>query len=119
MRAFHDSLVFCVVKDLSFSGEKFTSVNKQNESNFIQERLDRYLGNLAWCSLFPRAHVSNLPFYHSDHRAIKVTLDGSSVWIRKIVSSRKSRCFHFEEIWAMDTECKDLVDPLGILLLTG
>ena len=76
--------------------------NKQDEPTFIQARLDMYVEDMARCSLFPRAHISKLSFYHLDHRAIKVTLGGSVVWVRKLDSMAQSRRFHFEEIWAMD-----------------
>ncbi|KAL5576765.1 hypothetical protein UlMin_018464 [Ulmus minor] len=112
MRDFHDLLIFCGLKDLSFSGEKYTWINKQDESIFIQARLDKYVGDMAWRTLFPRSSISNLSFYHSDHRAIKVTLGGSSVWVRKSASRGNSRCFHFEEIWAMDEECRELVETV-------
>ena len=55
------------------------------------------------------AWAENLPFYHYDHRAIKVTLGQFSVWVRKSASSSNSRRFHFEEVWAMDEQCKNLL----------
>ncbi|KAL5555393.1 hypothetical protein UlMin_037629 [Ulmus minor] len=109
MRNFHDSLSLCGLKDLSFLGEKFTWVNKQVEATFIQARLDKYARDVDWCNLFPIAHVSNLSFYHFDHRAIKVTLGNSSVWVCKSSPRAKKMRFHFEEIWAMDDECRELV----------
>ncbi|KAL5579332.1 hypothetical protein UlMin_011774 [Ulmus minor] len=107
MRSFQDTLALCGMRDLSFSGEKFTWVNKRVGVFFVHKRLDRYVGGWAWRSLFSRAQVTNLPYYHSDHRAIRVKLGCSTVWVRK--KDLKSHRFHFEEIWEMDKECKDVV----------
>ena len=95
---------------MSFSGEKFTWINKQDESTFIQAGLDRYVRDMAWCTLFLMAFILNLSFYHSNHRAIKVTLGGSVFWVCKPASMGNSHHFHFEEIWDMDKECRELVE---------
>ena len=55
MRAFQDTLTMCGVQDLSYLGEKFTWVNKHDDVTFIQEILDRFVGDLAWNRLFPNA----------------------------------------------------------------
>ncbi|KAL5576320.1 hypothetical protein UlMin_018019 [Ulmus minor] len=110
MRDFQESLVLCGHKDLSFFGEQFTWANKQDETTLIQARLDRFVGDLNWRRLFPRAHVANLSFYHSDHRAVKVILGCLLIWIRKSRFPTKKRRFYFEEIWAMDEECRNVVE---------
>ena len=79
-------MALCGVKDLSYIGEKFTWVNKQDGHNFIQERLDRFVGDIAWRFVFPRANISNLFLLHLDHWAIKVTLGGLAIWVHKVAS---------------------------------
>ncbi|KAL5567359.1 hypothetical protein UlMin_030523 [Ulmus minor] len=104
MRNFQSCLDLCGLKDLSFSGEQFTWVNRQGLGDCIQERLDRFVGTFDWGTLFPNAKVTNLAFFHSDHRAVKISLGSSWVWVRKHAGSKRQRRFHFEEIWASDLE---------------
>lgn len=40
----------------------------------IFERLDHFLCNLEWASLFPMAEVINFDFYGSDHMPILIKL---------------------------------------------
>ncbi|KAL5544745.1 hypothetical protein UlMin_008529 [Ulmus minor] len=110
MRDFQGTLDYCGLKDLSFFGENFTWANRQDELTFVQAHLDRFVGELAWKRLFPRAKVTNLQFYHSDHRAIKVLLRGSSVWVTKSPLSCRSRRFYFEKAWVTDDECRNLLE---------
>ena len=109
MRDFHSTLDICGVRDLSYYGEQYTWVNKHESLIFVQERLDRFGGNLEWNRLFSNAQVTNLSFYHYDHRAIKVTF--SQYWVRIRRTHRKGRKqkFHFEEIWSTDEECRDVI----------
>ncbi|KAL5558259.1 hypothetical protein UlMin_034470 [Ulmus minor] len=109
MRDFHSTLDLCGVKDLSFSREQFTRANKQEGRDFVQEQLDQYVGNFGWIGLFSNAQVTNLSFYHSDHHAIKISLGSLWVWVRKSTIKGRKRRFHFEEIWAKDEECKEVI----------
>ena len=99
----------CGLKDLSFSGEHFTWVKRQGFGDCIQERLDRFVGTFDWGTLFPNAKVTNLSFFHSDHRAVKISLGSSWVWVRKQAGNKRQRRFHFKEIWASDLECRELI----------
>ena len=38
----------CGLRDLLFKGDVFTWANKHSEGGFVQERLDKYVGNLEW-----------------------------------------------------------------------
>ncbi|KAL5539433.1 hypothetical protein UlMin_045908 [Ulmus minor] len=109
MMNFQSCLDLCGLKDLSFSGEQFTWVKRQGLGDCIQERLDRFVGTFDWGTLFPNAKVTNLAFFHSDHRAVKISLGSSWVWVRKQAGSKRQRRFHFEEIWASDLECRELI----------
>lgn len=62
---------------LSFSGKQFTWANKWENGDFVQGRLDRFVGSLEWNILFPNAQVTNLGFYHSDYRSMKIMLGSS------------------------------------------
>ncbi|KAL5542187.1 hypothetical protein UlMin_009897 [Ulmus minor] len=109
MRDFQYSLDICGVKDLSFTGEQYNWVNKHGDGDFIQEMLDIFVGSYDWRRLFSNSLVSNLSFYHSDHRAIQISLGSSWVWVRRTPSKKKKRRFHFKEIWVLDVECKEVV----------
>ncbi|KAL5571056.1 hypothetical protein UlMin_020653 [Ulmus minor] len=109
MRSFQSCLDLCGLKDLSFSGEQYTWVKRQGYGDCIQERLDRFVGTFDWGTLFPNAKVTNLSFFHSDHRAVKISLGSSCVWVRKQAGNKWQRRFHFEEIWASDLECRELI----------
>ncbi|KAL5577843.1 hypothetical protein UlMin_019542 [Ulmus minor] len=109
MRDFQSSLDMCGIKDLSYTGETFTWVNKQGVGDFIHERLDRFVGSYDWRALFSNSQVSNLSFYHSDHQAIKLSLGSSWVWVKRSASAKKKRRFHFKEIWASGVECREVV----------
>ncbi|KAL5573615.1 hypothetical protein UlMin_023212 [Ulmus minor] len=109
MRNFQEALDLCGLKDLSYMGEMFTWANKQGETGFIHERLDMYVGSIKWLRFFPNSHIHNLPFYNSDHRAIRVNLSSSFMWVRKEPGGHQRRRFHFEEVWASDEECRNII----------
>ncbi|KAL5569458.1 hypothetical protein UlMin_026033 [Ulmus minor] len=80
MKNFQEALDQYCLRNITSMGEFFTRANKQLGSDFIQERLDRYVSTLAWGQLFSNSRCQNLKFYSSDHRAIKITLGPSHVW---------------------------------------
>ncbi|KAL5576068.1 hypothetical protein UlMin_017767 [Ulmus minor] len=109
MQNFQEALDHCCLRNITSMGEFFTWANKQLGSDFIQERLDRYVSTLAWGQLFPNSRCQNLNFYNSDHRAIKIMLGPSLVWVRKKSNGSRKGRFHFEELWATDEECRRVV----------
>lgn len=64
----------CSLMDLGYEGPQFPWTNKQHPPNTIQERLDRFLANSEWKTLFNNAEVTNQDFYGSDHRTINLEL---------------------------------------------
>ncbi|KAL5576261.1 hypothetical protein UlMin_017960 [Ulmus minor] len=97
----------CVSEKVLLATNKIASPDFKGD--FIQERLDRYMSTLAWGQLFPNSRCQNLKFYSSDHRAIKITLGSSHVWVRKKSNGSWKGRFHFEELWATDEECRQVV----------
>ncbi|KAL5565008.1 hypothetical protein UlMin_028172 [Ulmus minor] len=108
LRNFREDIEYCNLTDLGFRGPKFTWCRGNNNSNFIQKRLDRMLGNSGWSDLFPNSIVCHLRLWGSDHRPllIEVLKDGEVSSLGK--SLRRGR-FHFEEAWADESECKETI----------
>lgn len=63
-------LDICGLHDLPYTGPRFTWSNKRQGDNLIFARLDRFVCNQAWQSIFPHAEALNLEFAGSDHRPI-------------------------------------------------
>ncbi|KAM6597211.1 uncharacterized protein LOC133034424 [Cannabis sativa] len=72
---------------LPFVGNKFTWRN-----NFVREHLDWAISSDSWSDLFPDDVLHHLPFFGSDHRALKLILKDDSFNFL----SRRSRRFLFE-----------------------
>ncbi|KAL5563396.1 hypothetical protein UlMin_033143 [Ulmus minor] len=88
-------------------GPKFTW-NRGNGACLVQERLDMMLRNSGWLDLFPNSLVHHLNLRGSDHRPLLVKLlqaDECSI----IGKSWKRGRFHFEEAWADEEECSNII----------
>uniref|UniRef100_A0A803NTP6 Reverse transcriptase domain-containing protein n=1 Tax=Cannabis sativa TaxID=3483 RepID=A0A803NTP6_CANSA len=72
-------------------GNKYTWHN-----NTVYERLDWAVGSESWRMLFPNAILHHLPFYGSDHRAIKIVLHSNPDLNQP---RRIKKRFQFENIW--------------------
>ncbi|KAL5555671.1 hypothetical protein UlMin_037907 [Ulmus minor] len=108
LRNFREAIEYCNLADLGFRGPKFTWCRGSNNSNFIQERLDRMLGNRGWSDMFPNSIVHHLRLWGSDHRPllVEVLKDGE---ISSLGRSLRRGRFHFEEVWADEPECRDTI----------
>uniref|UniRef100_A0A803NIX6 Reverse transcriptase domain-containing protein n=1 Tax=Cannabis sativa TaxID=3483 RepID=A0A803NIX6_CANSA len=78
---------------LPFVGNRFTWKHDQT-----RERLHWGIVNKAWDNLFPMANIAHLPFYGSDHRAIKVECNPTPY-----LCKRANHLF-FENHWLMDPD---------------
>ena len=75
MANFRTALADCGLKDLGYLGPKFTWNNRRASPHFVQERLDRCVGNASWYSLFPLYSVKHLNYWKSDHRPIVLEIE--------------------------------------------
>lgn len=82
----------CGLLDLGYSGPKFTWVNKRDNGSLVMERLDRFLANAEWLSIFPESVVSHLPRTKSDHNPILL----NTIPNHQIFGRRPFRC---ESVW--------------------
>lgn len=60
----------CGLRNVGYSGYRFTWSNKRKTSNTIEERLDFALVNDIWLYLWHVFDVTCLPRYRSDHNPI-------------------------------------------------
>jgi hypothetical protein len=75
MENFSMALYDCVLRDLGYTGDKYTWRNNNHNTNFyIKKRLDRAVASRSWCSWFLSYHVLNVDPYHSDHESSRVRL---------------------------------------------
>lgn len=70
---FQNALSDCNLFDLGYSGHPFTWFKSMNDTVFLKERLDRFVGSLSWSDLIPNYTVSNLTTSISDHSPICIT----------------------------------------------
>ncbi|KAL5543298.1 hypothetical protein UlMin_011008 [Ulmus minor] len=107
MNNFREAINYCGLADLGFRGPKFTW-NRGNGAYLVQERLDRMLGNCGWLDLFPNSLVHHLNLRGSDHRPLLVELLRADE--RAIIGKNWKRGrFHFEEAWADEEECSNII----------
>lgn len=92
MGEFQNCINSCGLSDLGFTGPKFTWINKRSEGGLVLERLDRFLGNGGWISLFPDSTNYHLPRLKSDHNPILLRTHPH-------FSSFGPRPFRCESIW--------------------
>ena len=64
----------CGMFDLGYNGPAYTWCNKRYSSKPLYERLDRFLANAEWSSLFPNANIYNLPILQGDHAPVLAVL---------------------------------------------
>lgn len=97
VRAFRNCLDANGFRELDSWGHQFTWNNKRKDG-FIEEKLDRFVANSAWWSLFPEANVENLVWDGSDHLPIILRAMGDTEDDR--ASKREgSTPFCFEARW--------------------
>lgn len=106
MIAFRDSVNFCGLEDLGFSGHHFTWTNGQGGIDNIQERLDRSLANSSWIAKFPNFSVQHLVRHQSDHCPLWL------LWSKNSFSSRRRgrKKYRFEAMWLQDEMCESIVE---------
>jgi hypothetical protein len=97
--------------DLGFCGPKFTWTNRRAGWANIKERLDRGICNPDWQSLFPKAGVRHLVAPNSDYNPILLDTH--------LESSKGSRPFRFEAMWARDESSIEVVEKAWAIPVKG
>ncbi|KAK6136603.1 hypothetical protein DH2020_029636 [Rehmannia glutinosa] len=73
----------------------------------VFERLDKFFTSENWRSLYPTAIATNLEFYHSDHRPVKIILGPDFVTRR---AGRNKNQFRFESCWLLENDFEAVVE---------
>lgn len=73
--AYQDTMNYCNMLDLGFTGPLFTWNNERHGTGLIKERLDRVWGNANWKALFPDSSLFHLLRTHSDHCPLLLHLE--------------------------------------------
>lgn len=107
MYEFREAIRECDLRDMGWKGMPFTWSNKRYEAGLIEERLDRFLCNKSWGSLFHENAAETVVTWTSDHNPILMDFEEKG---RKIRYERRStRRIHYEDFWSSYDQCKQIV----------
>ncbi|KAL8508854.1 hypothetical protein ACS0TY_016165 [Phlomoides rotata] len=102
LRGFRDAVNSCGIWDVELTGYPFTWSRGRGSSNFVEERLDRVMGNALWHEMFPSASLSSLVAPTSDHCPILLDM-------APIVVCRRFKSFRFENKWLEERDLPKVV----------
>lgn len=108
MEEFRQCLDDCRLRDMKPYGDLFTW-HGNRKGNLIWERIDRFIYNSNFDSLFNFAGIKNLDWLFLDHKPIEIQVDNRI----SRNSGRRDNQFKFEELWTNYEECKDLITNNG------
>lgn len=80
--AYLDFLFDYNLEEMSYSGQKYTWLNKQDGRAQVMERIDKALCNGEWRNLFSHSHLMHENLVASDHRPL-ILLQNKPSFIRK------------------------------------
>lgn len=87
---------------MGFTGDVFTWCNRKDMGAQVILRLDRFLANANFCSLFENYQVKHLNWAKLDHRPIQLSLEEVT---QTPVRSKGYKAFRFEEWWTRLEDC--------------
>ena len=104
MKYFVDTINYCGLKEVRFTGPLFTWLYLKEDGSQIRERLDRALAMMEWFNLFPMAKLVHLSSSASDHSPLILQL------FAKPRKKRMGRVFRFESMWLKDPRCEAIME---------
>ncbi|XP_059450950.1 uncharacterized protein LOC132181728 [Corylus avellana] len=104
MEAFRETLNFCHLQDLGYSGAKYTWCNMKLGDNLVMERLDRATATSGWRDIFPVMNMEVLANRNLDHTPLLLTFS-KPVWRWR----RRKIKFRYEAEWSADKECQKII----------
>jgi hypothetical protein len=104
--SFRNIVDLCNLNDLGFVGHKYTWHNRQQNNDYIQPRLERYLATTKWITMFPHYSNTHLLKYCSDHCPILLEFSTTDMSMQN-QGYQKSR--KFEQMWLRDENHYNIV----------
>jgi hypothetical protein len=105
IEGFRDAIDVCGLRDLGYTGRRWTFEKKVVGGSFTRVRLDRFLAAPAWVDIFPSSVVKHLISATSDHGPILLEYDDS---VRRLVPSKTP--FHYELMWKSHSDLRTKVE---------
>lgn len=102
MEDFIKCLNDCELRDMRPMGDLFTWHGNRRRHQ-IKERLDRFLCNYNFDSLFIFGGTNHLEWLFSDHKPIEIWMDNR----RTRQNGRRNNHIKFEELWTKYEKCVD------------
>jgi exonuclease III len=96
---FISTLTLCDLQDHGFNGDIFTWNNRQPGDHLIKARLDRFLANSEWLSVFPHYFNTHLLSYKSDHAPILLEF---SPYAGQRQRHHRQKPIRYEQVWTRD-----------------
>jgi hypothetical protein len=104
--SFRNTISHCDLQDLGYNGNIYTWTNRQEGTQLIQSRLDRFLANSNWIAMFPNFTNTHLTRYRSDH--CPILLDFSHI---SCIRNQRQQYYgkKFEQIWTTNEHHHNIV----------
>lgn len=106
---FKDMLQDCVLKDIDLVNDQFTYSNRRKRGEETKSRIDRALVNQTWLRRWPKTVLKCCFTNSSDHKPIKLCLNGNRQKRLPTQMGLRQRSFRFEPMWLRETEFKEVV----------
>ncbi|XP_073358338.1 uncharacterized protein [Aegilops tauschii subsp. strangulata] len=103
IQGFRDAVDVCGLVDLGFKGTRWTYEKRVEGGSYTRVRLDRALGSVDWCGLFPAASVEHLTAATSDHSPVLLQLSHPNG------GKKKKNQFRYEVMWDTHPELKSTI----------
>ncbi|KAK6156521.1 hypothetical protein DH2020_010769 [Rehmannia glutinosa] len=103
---FRDAIDFCDLSDMGFCGSKFTWQRLLVHPRTQRARLDRYLCNPTFRSVFPWYRIHNIPSFSSDHAFVFARIAAQTP---QPINPMRRKPQRFESYWIQSPECKHII----------
>jgi hypothetical protein len=99
--SFRNTIDMCNLNDLGFTGPKYTWHNRQQDGDYIQARLDRFLATSNWMNCF--SHYTNMHLLKYGSHQCPIMLEFSPITLCRqnqgYITGKK-----FEHMWLRDQD---------------
>lgn len=110
IEAFRNVMDHCALSDMGFQGSQYTWCNNHSVGDQLRKRLDHFVCNEPFYSLFPAARVSHLQWSKSDHCTIALNITASITGRDR----RSLKSFCYEECWSKNPDCEKILSDNGM-----